>query len=291
MAQGGDTITYTYSGSKETEDISAIDEIIVEEMRGAAGGSNNSDADDSGEGGYGGLIENYTFDVSNFSTLELWIGQVGAGAADRSASVAWGRAKSFGNGDTWNIFGGGSTELWTDSNSVFISAADAGGGAAANAFDSSGGGGGARGGEGGSGGWADGADAEGTGFGGDGGDGPTGDGQDGGQEINSNLVVDSGTTTTGGGSTDTHGEIQISYISTAPAAPTNVQITDDQTEDELTVDWDEVDGATGYFVYYAESSFSDTANATLDADVTAPPHTITGLEDGEEYFVRVSSHD
>jgi len=72
--------------------------------------------------------------------------------------------------------------------------------------------------------------------------------------------------------------------------PTNVQITDASTEGQLSLDWDD-SGAAGYYVYYAESSFSDPTNATLDADVTSPPHTITGLDDGEQFFVRVSSHD
>lgn len=80
-------------------------------------------------------------------------------------------------------------------------------------------------------------------------------------------------------------------FTTTDGVPPNVQITDASTEDQLTVDWDEVSSASGYYVYYAESSFSDPANATLDADVTSPPHTITGLEDGEQFFVRVSSHD
>lgn len=83
----------------------------------------------------------------------------------------------------------------------------------------------------------------------------------------------------------------VDFSVTSLATPQNVQITDASTEDELTVDWDEVSGAAGYYVYYAEQSFSDASNATLDADVSSPPHTITGLEDGEQFFVRVSSHD
>lgn len=73
--------------------------------------------------------------------------------------------------------------------------------------------------------------------------------------------------------------------------PSNVQITDDSTEDELTLDWDEVSDAAGYYVYRAEQSFSDPSEATQVADVASPPYTDTGLEDGEKKYYRVSSHD
>lgn len=74
-------------------------------------------------------------------------------------------------------------------------------------------------------------------------------------------------------------------------APSNVHFNDTSTEDELTLDWDEVSDAAGYNVYRAQSSFTDTSNATKVADVSSPPYTDTGLEDGEQYYYRVSSHD
>ena len=72
--------------------------------------------------------------------------------------------------------------------------------------------------------------------------------------------------------------------------PTNVQITDASTEDQLTVDWDD-NGAAGYYVYRAEASGSATGDYTQVADASSPPYTDTGLEDGERYYYRVSSHD
>jgi len=77
----------------------------------------------------------------------------------------------------------------------------------------------------------------------------------------------------------------------ALSPPSNVQITDDTTEDELTVDWDLATNANGYYVYRAEQSGSSPSDYTQVADVTSPPYTDTGLEDGEKYFYRVSSHD
>ena len=68
MAQSGDTITYTFSSAKETEDISTINEITIQKMHGADGG----DADATG--GSGGLIENATVDVSSYDILEIWVG-------------------------------------------------------------------------------------------------------------------------------------------------------------------------------------------------------------------------
>ena len=285
MAQAGDTITYTFSGAKETEDIAAIDEITIQRMDGADG---------EGLGGSGGLIEGATANVSSYNTLEIWVGGVSR------------FGKSNGGDVDGSDNGGGSTELWVADTSVFIAAADAGGGGGltTNKFlpppDGSvtiaqGGNGGARGGLGGTASNADdtidGGDAEGSGFGGDGGDADNQNsieesGGDGGQE----LGIASGGTTTAGGSADGDGEIQITFSTLALSAPTNVTISDTQTEDELTIDWDD-NGAAGYYVYRAEASGSTKADYTQVADVSAPPYTDTGLEDGERYYYRVSSHD
>lgn len=72
--------------------------------------------------------------------------------------------------------------------------------------------------------------------------------------------------------------------------PENVQITDASTENQLTIDW-QGGGEAGYYVYRAQSSGSSTSDYTQVADVSSPPYTDTGLEDGEEYYYRVSSHD
>lgn len=77
----------------------------------------------------------------------------------------------------------------------------------------------------------------------------------------------------------------------APSTPQNLAFINTTTEDELTLDWDEGTGAAGYYVYRAESSGSVKSDYTQVADVTAPPHTDTGLDDGERYYYRVSSHD
>jgi len=75
------------------------------------------------------------------------------------------------------------------------------------------------------------------------------------------------------------------------SAPTNLAVTDDTVEDQLTLDWDETSNAAGYYVYRAESSGSSKSDYTQVADVTSPPYTDTALEDGERYYYRVSSHD
>jgi fibronectin type 3 domain-containing protein len=73
--------------------------------------------------------------------------------------------------------------------------------------------------------------------------------------------------------------------------PTNLSVTDASTEDELTLDWDVVTNASGYFVYRAQSSGSVKSDYTQIADVSGPPYTDTGLEDGEKFYYRVSAHD
>lgn len=75
------------------------------------------------------------------------------------------------------------------------------------------------------------------------------------------------------------------------APPSNVQITDASTEDELVLDWDSVSDANGYYVYRAQASGSTTSDYAQVADVTTPPYTDTPLEDGEKYFYRVSSYN
>lgn len=75
------------------------------------------------------------------------------------------------------------------------------------------------------------------------------------------------------------------------SAPTNLAVTDDTVEDELTLDWDEVSNASSYNVYRAQSSGSTKSDYTLVAEPTSPPYTDTNLEDGERFYYRVSAHD
>jgi len=230
MAQPGDTITYTFNGSKTTEDISDVDEIEIDYMHGAGGG--NAPPSTGGAGGSGGRVENATADVSSYSTLEIWVAEGGLGqrAGDRGG---FGRSEGGANiqgSSSYSGSGGGSTELWTDSNSTFIAAADAGGGAGhfGGGFFTSfpaGGGGGARGGVGGP---PNGVDAGGTGNGGDGGEGSsstTETGENGGGELG---IASGGTITKGGGfSSETDAEIQVSYKQSLspPDPPSNLSAT------------------------------------------------------------------
>ena len=75
MAQPGDTITYTFSGAKETEDISNIDKIVIDRMDGADSGSIPDAATDYTSSG--GLIQDATVDVSSYDVLEIWVGRKG----------------------------------------------------------------------------------------------------------------------------------------------------------------------------------------------------------------------
>jgi len=103
MAQGGDTITYTFSGSKETEDISNIDQIVIDRMDGADG------EDGTGTGGSGGLIEGATADVSAYDNLSIYVGGIEFGHA---MGAGYTEIRSFGPSS------GGSTELFTDTQIV-----------------------------------------------------------------------------------------------------------------------------------------------------------------------------
>ena len=207
MVQGQKT--YSNGGAKITEDISNVKEIEVVKVAGAGGGPAeagiNSSTTPSGDGG---LIENGSaIDVSDNSTLEIWVGESGgtpSGGAGRSNGGAGGDASFSETGGG----GGGSTEIVVDGN--FVAAADAGGGGGVDSSDDdyAGGGGGARGGTGGAvSGFDDGSDAEGSGAGGYGGANFRG-ADDGGQE----AALGSGYTTTTGGGGGGDGEVVINYI-------------------------------------------------------------------------------
>lgn len=199
MAQEGDTITYTYSDGKSVaEDVSNVDEVVVDYCDAPGGNSGQT------SGGAGGRVENATIDTSNKDTLYIWVGGIPDGRYDGETPLDGGYAGgtseiSFSNTDS------------TDSNDEpFVVAAGGGaGGTGESAFtgDAERGGDGARGGDG----LSSGVTPP------DGGDGvadlstPGGDGAGAIDDQNRGLVS-GGTTTTGGGSpSDTAGEIQISY--------------------------------------------------------------------------------
>jgi fibronectin type 3 domain-containing protein len=71
--------------------------------------------------------------------------------------------------------------------------------------------------------------------------------------------------------------------------PTNFQIIETSNEDELTLDWDEVNNADSYYLYRSQSSGSSADDYTQIANPSAPPYTDAALEDGEKYYYRVSS--
>jgi Fibronectin type III domain. len=346
MASNGDTITYTYSdGTSVSEDVSSVDEAVVDYCDSAGGTDGVATA-----GGSGGRVENATIDVSSISTLYIWV-------ADRFRIGRYNgvAAGSFGEGN-----GGGSTEIAkvntssADSDDEPFLVASAGGGGGIGEYSETGGDG------------ARGGNAQGIAP-------PAGGGseQDGEGAIDDQNrgLVSGGTTITGGGSgPDTNGEIQVTYknsvdielnwtdnstnengfriyrstnlpatfpddftqvaetsanvttfTDTAPkekmehavtaftaggesaptrstidptiSPPTNLSVTNSSTEDELTLSWDPVSSAAGYYIYRAQSTGSTKGQYTQVADVTSgTSYTDTNLEDGENYYYRVTSH-
>ena len=203
MAQPGDTITYTFSGEREDEDISDVDQIEIEYIDGAGG----EDGEDI-SGGFGGRVEDVVADVSDFNDLYIWVAEVDI----------FGRYNGGGAGNT----GSGSSEvslLDTDFDDSDIEPFIAGSGGGAGGYDEGGpfdqdrrGSGGARGGTG-----SDDALGEPPPAGGDGPtslDDPRGDGDSAvdGHAGTQATIIDSGTTIEGGGSgPDEDGEIRIAY--------------------------------------------------------------------------------
>jgi hypothetical protein len=221
MAQDGDTITYTFSdGTSVAEDVSNVDEVVVDYLYAAGGQKSGVEPPSSG-----GAVSNTVIDVSNISTIYIWV----SGGSEQNQ----GRY----NGGSDNQNGAGSTEISsvnTDGNDSptepFIVAAGGGGGA----FSGDGflpspsllhSGGGARGGEGSSG---NSGAGDAPPVGGDGANtGSTATPGDGAVSGHGSTVpiTDSGSTTAGGGSAPGNdGEIKLSFKSTLspPDPPSNL---------------------------------------------------------------------
>jgi len=217
MAQVGDTITYTFSdGTSVAEDVSSVDEVVVEYCDGAGG---NPSANGSAAGGSGGRVEGTVVDVSGVNTIYIWVS--GGFFAEGRYNGGTGQI-DFSGEDGGN--GGGSTEIsLVDTNSSqsdtepLIVGAGGGGGGGVNFVL---GGDGARGGfenslgapppQGGSG--------NGEGAGGDGDGAVDGHGT-------TATITNTGTTIQGGGSpSDADGEIKLSFNSflSPPDPPSNL---------------------------------------------------------------------
>ena len=200
MAQPGDTITYTFSEERESEDISEVDEITIDYIDGAGG---QGDVRDGGDGGAGGRVENAVADVSDYDTLYIWVGDTGA---DTRYGRYFGRqALDAGNGAGSSEVSVLGTDRDDSDTEPFIAAAGGGGG---------GGGGGSFGliGRGGARGPGEGNAPPQGGSGGDADEeGEPGDGAVSGHSSDV-PIIDAGATTEGGGApTDTEGEIKITY--------------------------------------------------------------------------------
>ncbi len=208
MAQDGDTITYTYqgNGTSVSEDVSNVNEVVVEYCDGAGGESVAT------SGGAGGRVENATIDVSNQSTIYIWV-------ASRISRYYGGVSQTYGTS------GGGSSEISlsdTDaedsSDEPFLVAA--GGGAGGEGEYDTQGSAGARGGSGVNDGFGVAPPAGGNANGGDG---------DGAIDDQNRGLVSGGTTIKGGGSSSNtadvaDGEIKLSFKSTLspPDPPSNL---------------------------------------------------------------------
>jgi len=73
---------------------------------------------------------------------------------------------------------------------------------------------------------------------------------------------------------------------TVDTDPTNLSVTGVAGQ-EVSLAWDGVRDATGYEVLLAEASGDAASDYSSEATPAAPPYTMTGLEDGEQYYIRV----
>lgn len=243
MAQDGDTITYTYTdGTSVAEDVSGVDEVIVDYLDGAGGGNGlHISGNDLTTGGSGGRVENARIDVSDTSTIYIWVASAGGFQVNGSGRYESNLQPPPGAGG-----GGGSTEIslsdTTKSDSddePFLVGAGGGGGGGGSASASAGVGG-SRVGE------LPPAGGDGGGGGEDGLDG------DGAIDDQNRGLVSGGTTVKGGGSpAETDGEIQLSFEASVESGTTTTYTYSDGTSveenistiSEITIDY--IDGAGG----------------------------------------------
>jgi len=72
-------------------------------------------------------------------------------------------------------------------------------------------------------------------------------------------------------------------------APTGLSL-NKNVENQLTLTWDSVDQADGYYVLKSQSTGTTVSDYTPIADTTSTSYTDSGLEDGERYYYRVQSY-
>lgn len=79
----------------------------------------------------------------------------------------------------------------------------------------------------------------------------------------------------------------------APSSPTNLRLM--PGDGQITVQWDSVDGATAYNVYYAITPTLSTASYISQGGTRAAgvsnPHTISGLGNGTRYYILVTANN
>jgi len=296
--------SHTYTVPADAVEI----DVLIRGGPGGDGGPNDSGA--SGRsGGNAGEVQG-TLPVSGGETLPVFVGAAGikgnqdtaSDGADPVSSPVDGGVQSGAGGDGEYASDGGGGSGGTSSavehpDGSYLGLGEGGGGGAGAPWNGSsgGGGGGARGGLGGSGGvdtgaggGGDGGDATGSGSGGDGGDGHDNNnsnltaGQPGGTVTHADLTgVSTGTSSSG--------PVVEIVARVPPAAPTVSLETTRATE--IDVSWaDNADNEDGYRVYTSTDGGSTwTQVADLAANTTS--YTVTGLDNGTDYHVKVEAYN
>jgi fibronectin type 3 domain-containing protein len=82
------------------------------------------------------------------------------------------------------------------------------------------------------------------------------------------------------------------FATTIPGVPSNVSAAESTTSSGITVSWDTVDGATGYYVYRSTSSstssFSKVGTITSSSSTSYTDNTV---ESGTAYYYKVSAYN
>ena len=290
-----------------------------------ATGSDGSPSQGGGDGGNGGYAqgdisvtpgEQFTIQVASGGEGGDSIGYDGLGGSSPFIDGANGGEGGFA-GDEFNAGGGGgggggSSRIIKDNTTtdvLIVEAGGGGGGSGGDEFGGGGGGGGARAGGGGDGGSGRDGDGEsgdtatGSGSGGDGGDGGTAltfanagaPGSDGGADTNSlnNTTVTSGAGSTGGsggsegGGNGGSGSSASFTIEEAPSAP-SISVTN-HNNTSVTVDIGDTSNEDSATLSYKETNDSTwTDFATYGSGSLPLTETITGLEEGHDYDIRIT---
>ncbi len=322
------TVTFSYTGAAQTWTVPAGVASAQVTAVGGEGGAGGNVGYGGGSGGYGESVT-ATLTLTSDEQLSIQVaGNGGGGTLGGGGAAGYGGGGNGSNAYLTGGGGGGASAVFQGPTPLVVAAGGGGGGAGGNnggaagqpgttGGSCSGGAGGAgqstQGGTGGATGCDGGAGGGGTSeqggngganpghgqggggggggyYGGGGGGGGYDGGDGGGGGGGSSYAVDPDATMQA--DTTSNPEVQITYATPTPGAPTGLTATPGDSQVNLSWDGPGDSGAspvTGYNIYEGTSSGDESSTPVNSSPVTGTSYTVTGLTDGTPYYFEVTA--